>query len=245
MSDRAPITRRPHRLLGVALLVACLSPAAAQEGDDSVTTPRTFSDFKLAKTHCAETNKYLLIACLRLGQDESDQLNDILENNEVHLNGDKTALLKYNAHDDARIQNFREYFKVEKEGFPILILLGKNGETLGIETGAFDQERALAAIENASPAAVKLPRGLALKRSIANALDVDAERKGAKYHTPFRDWTMISGEKFHGAVIQSTGETLTFETKSGDFKEILSARLSRPDVEYLQKNLKPESPAFP
>ncbi|MEM8955180.1 MAG: hypothetical protein AAGD22_13595 [Verrucomicrobiota bacterium] len=247
MPLRLSINLRSILALGLILTTGSFITSALAESDETITPPTTFTDFKKAQAHCADAGKYLLIACLRLGQSDrdSDQLDDILKKNEVFLNGDKAALLKYNVQENARIQTFREYFHVEEEGFPILLLLGKSGETLGIETGSFDQERALAAIENASPAVIKLPRGLALKRSIASALDADAKRKGANYHTPFRDWTLITGETFHGAVVQSTGETLTFETKTGDFKEVLSARLTRADLEYLQKKLNPESPAFP
>jgi hypothetical protein len=221
------------------------SPRLAPAEDEEITPPQVFSDFKRAKEYVAASGKYLLVACIRLGQDDSDQLNAILEENEVYLNGDKAALLRYNVHDDARIQSFREYFKIEDDGFPILIAIDKTGKTLASDTGAFDKDRALNFVENAAPGAVKLPRELTLKRSIAKALSSEAERKGTKYHTPFRDWTMITGEKFNGAVVQSTSATLVFETDKGDFKEVQSARLTRIDLEYLQKNLELESPTFP
>jgi hypothetical protein len=224
-------------------IVAAPLPAVAEE--DPTPAPQVFSDFKKAREYVASSGKYLLIACIRLGQDDSDQLHAILDKNEVYLNGDKAALLQYNVHDDARIQSFREYFKIEGDGFPILIAIDKTGKNLGFETGAFDQERALAFVEDAAPAAVKIPRQLALKRSISQALNSEAERKGTNYHTPFRDWTMITGEKFNGAVVQFTGATLTFKTDQGEFKEVQSGRLTRADLEYLQKNLNPEAPAFP
>ena len=78
-----------------------------------------------------------------------------------------------------------------------------------------------------------------LKRNIAATLKDAASGKG-KYHTPMRTWTLVTGEKFDGAVLHSAGQQVTFETKDGELREIAALKLSRPDFEFIRKALESE-----
>ena len=52
-----------------------------------------------------------------------------------------------------------------------------------------------------------------------------------------RTWTLITGVTFKGAVLESTGTQVVFETDDGEYKTVPALQLSRADFEYLEKKL--------
>lgn len=212
--------------------------AAAEE------SPSVFTSFEEAVDHAKARKQYILVACIKSGHEDSESLAAILDGTKLYLNPEEFVICQYRIEDDARAETFREHFKVAQPGLPIVVLADSAGKPLEHKAGLQEEYDYYSFIEeHAGYSALSLPGKVRLKRNIAASL-VEAAGGKSRFHTPIRSWTLITGEKFTGAVLHSSGKEVTFETEDGDLRKVATLHLSKPDIEFIRKALE-RTKSFP
>ena len=231
------VTRRNDcRFWGVFAAVTVLAPGLSGAADE-VPEPKVFADFKEALAHAEPRKQKVFIALMLTGDADSEVLATLIQESKLHLHGERMVIYEYSVDDAARADSFRSHFKITDSALPLVVVTDGSGKALGHQAGLLGEFEYYTFIENSAGfSALSLPTKVRIKRGLAASVAEASSGKG-KYHTPMRKWTLVSGESFEGAVLQSTGEHVVFELASGDLKEVGATTLSRPDFEYLREAL--------
>ncbi len=239
MNPRATAQPSLFRCLACAFLLSMptLPALRAEETADTASLKR-FTDFKQAVAHAKPRSLHIFIAAMLEGDAGSERLASALQDTGLYLNAQKTVLYEYRIPDAGRATSFRAHFEIEGEEFPVVILTDPSGKPLAHKTGPVSEDDYYTFVETTlDKSALVLPQRIQLKRQLSAVLQ-DAKSGREKYRTPMRTWTLITGEEFVAAVVESTGSKVVFEKEDGEYLTVPAMQLGRNDFKYLEEHLK-------
>lgn len=226
--QRTPRRRAHVFILSAGLLLAAIAAPVAQAQKDALPSPETFDNFDDAVAHAKETEKVVFIAALLDGDPASFKLSELLKSNEIYLSAEKVAVYAYRVPDQARLDSFKNHFKVTKDGTPVVLIADSWGKPLDSRTGFLGQKSYIEFVKKiAGEEAIAIPpEGMfGVKESeLIGTIDL----------SEVRTWTTVRGQKFTAALVEATGSKGVFRTKES-LIEVGFNELSKPDIAYLEK----------